>query len=162
MTIPSHVLTMWSAFSLEEGGVKDERFYEAFGFGDSPSMADELGQLVLAGIKRATAGSVWSYESTGKGVPKPGDLSVVTDSNDTPLCIIETVQVDIMPFSAVSEEFAATEGEGDGSLDYWRKAHFEYFTRECERSGRSFNHEMLLACERFRVVYPRGAGTRTA
>lgn len=155
MTIPSNVLTMWSAFSLEEGGIKEERFYEAFSFGDSSSMADELGKLVLAGIKRATAGSVWSYESTGKGIPKPGDLSVVTDSNDTPLCIIETVQVDILPFSAVSEEFAATEGEGDGSLDYWRKVHFEYFTRECERSGRAFNHEMLLACERFRVVHPR-------
>ncbi|MEN5181319.1 ASCH domain-containing protein [Comamonas testosteroni] len=157
MTIPSHVLTMWSAFCLEEGGIEDGRFYEAFGFGDSPSMADELGKLVLAGIKRATAGSVWSYESSGKGIPKPGDLSVVTDSNDTPLCIIETVQVDIVPFHAVSQEFAATEGEGDGSLDYWRKAHFEYFTRECERSGRSFSHEMLLACERFRVVHPRVA-----
>lgn len=148
---------MWSAFCLEEGGIEDGRFYEAFGFGDSPSMADELGKLVLAGIKRATAGSVWSYESSGKGIPKPGDLSVVTDSNDTPLCIIETVQVDIVPFHAVSEEFAATEGEGDGSLDYWRKAHFEYFTRECERSDRSFSHEMLLACERFRVVHPRVA-----
>lgn len=162
MTIPSHVLTMWSAFSVEEGGIQDERFYEAFGFGDSPSMANELGQLVLAGIKRATAGSVWSYESSGKGVPKPGDLSVVTDANDSPLCIIETVQVDVMPFSAVSEEFAATEGEGDGSLDYWRKAHVDYFTRECESSGRTFSQDMLLACERFRVVYPRGAGTRAA
>lgn len=157
MTIPSHVRTMWSAFSLEQDGIKDEKFYEAFSFGDSPSMADELGKLVLAGIKRATAGSVWSYESTGKGVPKPGDLSVVTDANDTPLCIIETVQVDIVPFSAVTDEFAATEGEGDGSLDYWRKAHFEYFTRECESSGRSFNHDMLLACERFRVVHPQVA-----
>ncbi|MCD2164861.1 ASCH domain-containing protein [Comamonas koreensis] len=103
---------MWSAFSLEQGGIPEERFYEAFGFGDSPALADELGQLVLSGIKRATAGSVWSYESSGKGVPKPGDLSVVTDSNDIPLCIIETVQVDIVPFSAVTEEFAATEGEG--------------------------------------------------
>lgn len=154
MTIPAHVLSMWSAYSLEQGGIQDDRFYEAFGFGDSPSMADELGQLVLAGTKRATAGSVWSYESSGKGVPKPGDLSVVTDSNDIPLCIIETVQVDIVPFSAVTEEFAATEGEGDGSLAYWREAHFAYFSRECESAGRAFNDDMLLACERFRVVYP--------
>lgn len=145
---------MWSAYSLEQGGIQEERFYEAFGFGDSPSMADELAQLVLAGTKRATAGSVWSYESSGKGVPKPGDLSVVTDANDIPLCIIETVQVDIVPFSAVTAEFAATEGEGDGSLAYWREAHFAYFSRECESAGRAFNHDMLLACERFRVVYP--------
>lgn len=157
MTIPAHVLSMWSAYSLEQGGIQEERFYEAFGFGDSPTLADELGQLVLSGIKRATAGSVWSYESSGKGVSKPGDLSVVTDSNDIPLCIIETVQVDIVPFSAVTEEFAATEGEGDGSLAYWREAHFAYFSRECESTGRSFDEDMLLACERFRVVYPQVA-----
>ena len=157
MTIPAHVLSMWSAYSLEQGGIQEERFYEAFGFGDSPTLADELGQLVLSGIKRATAGSVWSYESSGKGVSKPGDLSVVTDSNDIPLCIIETVQVDIVPFSAVTEEFAAAEGEGYGSLAYWREAHFAYFSRECESTGRSFDEDMLLACERFRVVYPQVA-----
>ena len=146
---------MWSAFCLEQGRIEDDRFYEAFGFGDSAALADELGQLVLAGTKRATAGSVWSYESNGKGVPKPGDLSVVTDSHDRPLCIIETVQVDIVPFHAVTEEFAATEGEGDGSLAYWRQAHADYFSRECESAGRPFSTDMLLACERFRVVYPR-------
>lgn len=54
MTIPSHVLTLWSAYSLAEGGIKDESFYEALSFGDSSAMADELGKLVLAGIKRAT------------------------------------------------------------------------------------------------------------
>lgn len=160
MSIPDHVKTIWSAFSSQAGGIPEDRFYEAFSFGDSPSMANELGQLVLAGIKRATAGSVWSYESSGKGIPKPGDFSVVTDAMNVPLCIIETIQVDIAPFNAATEEFAAVEGEGDGSLNYWRQSHFEYFTRECAQSGRSFSSEMLLAYERFRVVYPplvRGA-----
>ena len=55
------------------------------------------------------------------------------DSAEKALCIIETVQVDVMPFEQVSAEFAAIEGEGDGSLAYWRQAHLEYFTRECER-----------------------------
>jgi uncharacterized protein YhfF len=145
---------MWSAYTAARGPVDEARFYEAFSFGDSPEMADELGQLVLAGIKRATAGSVWSYEESGIGVPKSGDLSVVLDSAQWALCIIETERVDVMAFDQVSAEFAAIEGEGDGSLAYWRHAHIGYFTRECERSGRVFSDNMAVACERFKVVYP--------
>ena len=79
------------------------------------------------------------------------------DSAEKALCIIETVQVDVMPFEQVSAEFAAIEGEGDGSLAYWRQAHLEYFTRECERAGRVFSVEMAVACEQFKVVYPPAA-----
>jgi len=145
---------MWSAYVDSIGGVAAEDFYEVFSFGDSASMADELGQLVLSGIKRATAGSVWSYEESDKGVPRPGHLSLVVNSAAEPLCIIETIQVDIRPFLGVTAEFAAIEGEGDGSLQYWRQAHTEFFTRECESSGRIFSEDMPVACEQFRVVFP--------
>ncbi|HEY6135555.1 MAG TPA: ASCH domain-containing protein [Rubrivivax sp.] len=50
-------------------------------------------------------------------------------------------------------EFAATEGEGDGSLRYWRRAHEAYFARECERIGRVPESHMPVVCERFDVVY---------
>ena len=33
----------------------------------------------------------------------------------------------------VTEDFAAAEGEGDGTLAYWRRVHWSYFGRECER-----------------------------
>jgi uncharacterized protein YhfF len=148
---------MWSAHLAVHGDVDATRFDEAFSFGDSPAMADELGQLVLAGIKRATAASVWSYEESERGAPKPGDLSVVLDSAQRPLCIIETEQVDVVAFDQVSAGFAAREGEGDGSLAGWRRAHTGYFTRECERSGRAFSETMAIACERFKVVYPSAA-----
>jgi uncharacterized protein YhfF len=160
VAIPIDAQTIWSAYAAAQGGVDEARFYEAFCFGDSESMADELGQLVVSGVKRATAGAVWSYAAEGKAMPKPGDLSVVMNSQRLPLCIIETIQVDIMPSDQVSAEFAAIEGEGDGSLAYWRQAHLEYFTRECARAGRSFSHDMAIACERFKVVHPpagRGA-----
>jgi hypothetical protein len=38
-----------------------------------------------------------------------------------------------VPFEEVSEEFAAIEGEGDGSLRYWREVHWTYFGRVCKR-----------------------------
>lgn len=147
--------SFWNEFAQSVGGVDDSRFYEAFYFGDSEEMANELAELVLVGTKRATAASVWSLEDEGKESPVPGDLSVVTDWSGEPLCVIETIDVEVVRFRDVTEEFAATEGEGDGSLAYWREAHRDYYLRECEGSGQEFSEEMLIACERFRVVYKK-------
>lgn len=58
--------------------------------------------LVLQGIKRATAASVWALQAEGKQPPKPGDLSIVTDWGGQPLCIIETEAVEIVPFDEVT------------------------------------------------------------
>ena len=112
MPIPPHVADFWRNYARAVGGVDDTRFYEAFFFGDSEELADSLAKLVLSGVKRATAASVWSYEAEGKRLPEPGDLSVVTNWAGTPLCVIETLAVDVVPFNQVTAEFAATEGRG--------------------------------------------------
>jgi uncharacterized protein YhfF len=153
MPIPATIADYWERFSAAAGGVDPARFYEAFHFCDSEELADSLAELVLAGTKRATAGSLWAYEHEGKRPPRPGDLSVVTNWAGSPLCVIETIQVEIVPFKEVSAEFAATEGEGDGSLEYWREAHTSYFSRECTSIGRTFTETMLVACEQFKVVF---------
>lgn len=154
MTIPPEIREFWNAFETQVGGNVSDRFYEVCIFDDNEASADELAQLVLAGIKRATAGLVWSYEASGMSVPTPGILSVVTNWAREPLCIIETTSVEIVPFENVTAEFAATEGEGDGSLAYWQRTHWAYFTRECQRIGRQPTPTMPIACERFKVVHP--------
>jgi uncharacterized protein YhfF len=153
MPIPAHLSDFWRAFATSTGGADAGRFYEAFFFGDTEELANELAELVLQGTKRATAGSVWSFEAEGKRLPVPGDLSIVTSWAGEPLCIIETQAVEVLPFSEVGSEFAATEGEGDGSLSFWQEAHRQYFSRECARAGRQFAENMLVACEQFTVVY---------
>ena len=50
----------------------------------------------------------------------------------------------------VDASFAWDEGEGDRSLECWRRAHTDYFTRRGE-----FSPAMELYCERFRVVEVR-------
>lgn len=153
MSIPPPLLDFWTRFSRAVGGADEARFYEAFYFGDNEALANELAALVLAGRKRATAGSVWSFEAEGKRLPRPGDLSVVTNWAGEPLCVIETLTVELLPFNEVTAAFAAIEGEGDGSLAYWQDGHRQYFTRECHRAGREFTEGMQVACECFKVVY---------
>jgi uncharacterized protein YhfF len=157
MPIPPVIQEYWSTFAASLGEDPSDRFYEAFHFDDNAPSANELAQLVLAGRKRASAGLLWAFESEGKPIPKHGDLSVVTLFSGEPVCVIETREVNIVPFSEVGAEFAATEGEGDSSLAFWQRAHTAYFGRECVRLGREFSATMPVVCEEFAVVYRGGA-----
>src|SRR5687768_5227063 len=103
--------------------------------------------------KRATAGLLWTFESENKPLPKAGDLSVVTLFSGRPVCVIETTSIQIVSFSEVSADFAATEGEGDGSLPYWQQAHLAFFGRECQRLRRAFSISAPVVCETFAVVH---------
>ena len=157
--IPSQIQPFWAAFAATCAQDPRERFFEAFHFDDNAPSADELAELVLSGRKRASAALLWAYEDAGKPLPRPGDLSVVTRFSGEPVCVIETRRVEIVPFGQVGADFAATEGEGDGSLAFWRRAHTAYFGRECERLQRTFGEDMPVVCETFAVVY---RGPRTA
>jgi uncharacterized protein YhfF len=154
MDIPQAIRHFWHRYQATLQFDASPRFYEAFHFDDERS-ANELAELVLIGTKRATAGLLWSFDAANKQPSKPGDLSVVTNWQGKPMCIIETNVVTVAPFEEVPEDFAAAEGEGDKSLRHWREAHWTYFGRECQRIGKELSLRMPVVCERFAVIYPR-------
>lgn len=57
-----------------------------------------------------------------------------------------------MPMNEVTEEFAVAEGEGDLTYNYWRDTHIQFFTKELSELGLSFSEDMLLVCERFKLI----------
>lgn len=118
-----------------------------FSFGDSPALADELLGLVLAGRKTATCGSLSQFGEGGEPIPQVGRHDIVLDGQGRPAAVIETVEVTVKRFDEVDEQFACDEGEGDGTLAYWRDAHETYFAR-----NGGFAPDMQVVCERFRVV----------
>lgn len=126
--------------------------YSAWYFCDNEQDANELAELVYDGIKRATASLYMLYNNEDE-LPKVGDLSVIINWDGVAKCIIKTINIDIVPFKDVTEEFAATEGEGDKSLAYWKRAHWSYFSREMKELGKEPNEDMLVICEKFEVVY---------
>ena len=149
------VTEYWNLVKTAIPFASDSRLYDVFYFGDSEALADELAVLVCSGTKRGTASSLWSLEAEGKRPPCQGDLSIVTNWAGKPFCTIETSRGDIIPFSQVGADFAALEGEGDGSLAEWRAGHNAYFARECARLGRPFEPDMPVVCEHFQVVHIR-------
>jgi uncharacterized protein YhfF len=146
---------LWTAFAAARPDLVGlETTYSAWHFCDNQADADALVELVLAGRKRATTSALWTYEVEQEPVPRPGDLSVVTDWSGAGRCVIRTTTVEVVALDEVTEEFAATEGEGDGSLAYWHAAHWAAFSRELEATGRSPQPDMPVVCERFEVVFP--------
>ena len=127
--------------------------YTAEGWGDSPEMADELGDLIARDIKTATCSALWEWETEGKPVPQKGMVTIVLDGKGEPLCIVETTEVTIRKFNEVDSAFAQAEGEGDFSLEYWRQAHKDFMSRILPKIGRDYSEEMPLVCERFELIY---------
>jgi uncharacterized protein YhfF len=130
------------------------RPFSAEQFGDSPEMADELGALIVKGTKTATCSALWEWEAEGQTPPTAGVCTVVLDGSGAPLCVIETTEVSVVPFDEVDAAFARDEGEGDRSLEYWREAHWRFFSRALPKFvGREPSPDMPLVCERFRLLY---------
>jgi uncharacterized protein YhfF len=153
--IPEAVAAFWAAY-VAASGVRGEPL-EAFGFGDSAEMADDLADLVLAGTKRATAGAVRDFAAgtaTGSAQPQVGDHSVVLRGDGTPAAVIRTTHVRVGPLSSVDEHFAWDEGEGDRTLDWWLAAHRRYFRRTFAARGWEYDDDLEAFFERFVVVWP--------
>ncbi|MFC3418035.1 ASCH domain-containing protein [Salinicoccus hispanicus] len=122
----------------------------AWQFGADP---DELAQLVADGVKTATCSGRIFYEVENEPLPTTEDYSIVLNGDDNPTSIIKTTEVTITPMNEVSEAFAISEGEGDRTYQYWWDAHVEFFKKELNSIGQEFSEDMLLVCERFKVIH---------
>jgi len=120
-------------------------------FGDD---ADKLADLVQCGIKTGTSSAYPLYEVENEPLPEASGYSVILNSKDEAICIIENTKVYVVPFCEVSSDHAFKEGEGDRSLTYWRRVHEEFFSECMEEAGLTFDENMKVVCEEFRVVYP--------
>ena len=118
------------------------RGLRSFAFGDGPELADELLDLVMKGVKAATCST-----EDEPNTSTPGERWIVLDGRGQARCVIETTEVTYRRFGNVDADFAHEEGEGDRSLAYWRQAHRNYFGRQGK-----FSEDMMLMCERFRLV----------
>jgi uncharacterized protein YhfF len=76
-----------------------------------------------------------------------GERMVMLDGSGRPRAVLETVELTQRRYDEVDAVFAYEEGEDDRTLDSWRRAHKSYFTRRGQ-----FAPDMMLYCERFRVV----------
>ena len=126
--------------------------FQVWHFGMDKHDANELARLVLDGKKTATTSFLDIYKIENESIPEKGDISLIVNWNGIPLCIIETINVIILPFNEMTQEYARKEGEGDQSLDYWSKVHRKAFTEEANKHNMEFDENSTVVYEQFRVI----------
>jgi uncharacterized protein YhfF len=141
---------MWNLYKRSHPSAEK---YEAWAFAGGGDLGDELADLVVEGLKTATASAYCIYEVEKAPIPSVGALSVILRSDGEAVCIIKTTGIEVRRFRDVTEEHAFLEGEDDRSLEEWRRGHQKFFTREMEPHGLHFDEDMLVVCERFVVEY---------
>jgi len=145
------VMQLWKDYKKINPNAPND--YEAWAFGDSKEMADELAKLVLEGKKTATASNYILYELENESLPYAGLQNIILDGDGKAVAIVETTFVEVVPFDEVTEEQAYLEGEGDRSLGYWRDVHETFFRKELEEVNQEFHDKIPIVCERFKMVY---------
>jgi uncharacterized protein YhfF len=145
----------WAEFLRAEPAVAPDTLYQVWYFGNTPEMARDLADLVLSGKKTATASLLETNTRQPENAPIEDGFSVVTDMEGIPICVIRTTEMIQMPFSDVDAAFAYDEGEDDRTLESWRNAHRDYFTKEAASLGFAFDENSLVCCERFRLLFPK-------
>lgn len=142
----------WNKFIKDTGQNSDLKYYDVFHFELTEKLANELLELVLSGVKKATSSCLYQFEHEGNRLPKVGDISIVTDFHDTPKCIIETTKVSIIPFKDITFDICKREGEDD-SLESWRFNHIKFFKSLEKELGFEFTLELPVVFEEFKLIY---------
>lgn len=151
--LTTEIKAFWQRYCQEENLDWQKTSYQAWAFGDSPVMAEELLALVLSGQKTGTSSAYQAYEDGDEPLPQVTDLRIILNGQGQPVCLIQTTSVEILPFNQVSEIQAFKEGEGDRTLSYWQTVHQKFWEREFQGSTLTFKPEMLIVYEEFKVIF---------
>ncbi|MFC7063778.1 ASCH domain-containing protein [Halobacillus seohaensis] len=146
------IIQMWEDF--QKINPNAPKSYEAWAFGDSKEMADELAELVIDGTKTATTSNYSLYEEN-EPLPYVGLHNIILDGDGNAVAIVENTSVEIVVFDEVSEEHAYLEGEGDRTLKYWRNVHEDFFKKELKEVNQEFHNKIPVVCERFKLIYKK-------
>lgn len=143
---------LWDSYIKQNPGLENTT-YQITWFGYTKEMIAELTQLIREGKKTAGSSAYDDYIAENEPLPKVGDYYVVLDENEQATLIYRLIEVSQFAFCDVPERIAFLEGEGDRTLDYWRRVHEIAFDAENSSSGKPFSPQMPVVCEVFEVVF---------
>lgn len=126
---------------------------QSYFFCNNKKDADDCADLVVQRIKQATSTSVWWFEKNSEKLPRIGDIAIVTNWDGCPKAIVRTTRVEVLKFKDTTPEYAYIEGEGDRSLQYWKKVHWDYYESEMKEFGEYPFEEMEIICEYFETIW---------
>ncbi|MGW7440656.1 ASCH domain-containing protein [Streptomyces sp. NPDC054849] len=120
-------------------------------------LRDQLVAAVLSGAKTSTTGLFAEYEAEDEPLPEPGARSLLVDSGEQGVAVVELTAVEVLRLADVGLQHALDEGEGFRSVAEWRTAHEAFWHSEPVRAvigdpEFTADDDTLVVAERFRVT----------
>ncbi|WP_409929068.1 ASCH domain-containing protein [Sphingomonas sp. BAUL-RG-20F-R05-02] len=140
---------LWDQYRIQEGCAPSEPPV-AEHFCDNEIDANTCADLICSELKRATASALVSYQDAGEPLPKPGKLLIVTNWIGEARALIRTHRVMVYRFADVPATFAELEGEGDGTLAWWRATHRAFWERTL--IDHVVDDDLRVVCEEFALL----------
>ena len=88
----------------------------------------------------------------GSAIPSVGDYSIVTLWDQTPVCVIQTTKVTLLPFRDMTYDICKHEGEDD-TLTSWITSHRSHFEWVAQQHHFEFTEDLMLVFEDFKVLH---------
>lgn len=142
----------WKKYLKETGKPENTPFSGELSFGEDPEESSFLILQIMQEKKTVFSSSYYSFEIDRVSLPKKGNVYVITDWQDTPYAIIETIDVTTLPFNCVPWSLAKKEGEAD-TMKEWQELKSEFFEYDADVMGYNFSQTMPVVFEEFKVVY---------
>lgn len=120
-------------------------------------LRDRLVAAVLSGAKTTTTGLLAAYGAEGEPLPVAGQRTVLLDSAECPVAVLEVTGVRVLRLGEVDLGHALAEGEGYASVAEWRSSHERFWHGAEVREllgdpGFTVDDDTPVVAERFRIV----------
>lgn len=120
-------------------------------------LRDRLVAAIMDGSKTSTTALLEEHEHSGEPLPVVGERSLLVDSDDRPVAVLEVTGVRAVQLGDVDMDHVRDEGEGHDSIAAWRAAHEFFWHSErmrAELGDRAFTatDQTHVVLERFQVV----------
>lgn len=142
----------WNNFLEKTNRDKDEKCAGDLFFEGKNFINAELNSIVLAGQKTAFFTTLATFTIDGEPLPVSGELYILVDNQNKPLCVLEMESVNIIPFNEVTWDMAQKEGECS-SFGEWKEKMQEYIEDEGHVLGFDYSEDIKLVFQTFKVIY---------
>lgn len=150
-------LAYWQRYVDAYLGKEDLRdVFVSAGYAGNPQITDELLALYLSGKKTAGSSLVEDFLSAGDPLPQVGNHWIYLNGKGEPSCILKTEKIIMNKFKDVPVAIAMAEGEGDLSIEYWKRVHTELYTPFLNTWRIADLNNATVITEFFRIVYNEG------
>lgn len=142
----------WKDFLIKYNLPESTPYAGEYCFGVDDEDSNNLLTLVLSKQKTAVFTALESFKLDNEPIPHKDFYYILVDSNDNPLGILKTINVQILAFKDITWSMALKEGEDD-SMESWVHRKQDFFEEDSDIMGYPFTPDTPIVFEEFCLEY---------